>query len=125
MKGFCFLGEPEGVEQKRHLSIILTEPNSTGQVVVVTVTSLKDAEGQQPECVLHAGDHPFIRHDSVVGFKQAEARNYKDIIERQLNGTFIHKEPLEPAVFGRVLKAAKLARKMSPRIKSIQRGDAL
>ena len=67
MRGFCFLGKPEGEAQKRHLKIILTEPNRDGFVVVVSVTTLRDPDIQDASCTLTVGDHPFIKHASLAG----------------------------------------------------------
>ena len=119
MNGFCFLGPPEGPDGKRHLKIILTEPNIAGLVVVASVTSLKDARKQNVECVLRKGDHPFIRHDSIVDFGGAVAMHKADILRRQYNGELIRKEELESAVLGRVLQAARASHRMQPRIKSM------
>ena len=125
MRGFCFLGRPEGRAGKRHLKIILTEPNQAGFVVIASVTSLKYPETQGASCILRKGYHPFIRHDSIVDVDRLTAMHKVDILRRQYNGELISKEELESAVLGRVLQAARASRKMQPRIKAIQRADTL
>lgn len=117
MKGFCFLGEPE--QGKRHLKIILTEPNRDKLVVVVSVATLRPKKRQDLSCVLKEGDHPFIRHDSIVDFEKAVAMPAPDILERQFSGDFAPMPDMPPAVFARVLAAAAASRKMRPRIKSM------
>lgn len=119
MRGDCFLGEPEGKAQKRHLKIILTEPDSNSMVVIATVTTLKHPEGQAVECILREGDHPFIKHDSFVDFRRTTARLSSSISDGLDNRELIRKEALTPEVFERVLKAAKSSRKMPPRIKAM------
>ena len=117
MKGSCFLGEPEGI--KRHLKIILTEPNASGFVVVVSVTTLDTSKPQDLSCILRKGDHPFIRHDSVIAFDKAQALFAVDIIAKLHSGAYIRKEEMSGAVFERVLSAARASRGMLPRIKSM------
>ena len=123
MRGFCFLGKPEGSDGKRHLKIILTEPNRDGFVVIASVTSLKYPETQGASCILRKGDHPFIKHDSIVDFEGAEARDSKDILARQFKGEIAPKEELDPAVFERVLKAAKSAKRIHERVKALLQDD--
>ena len=105
MKGFCFLGEPEG--GKRHLKIILTEPNEKGFVVVATVFTLRRPEKQDTSCILKKGDHPFIQRESVIEFKKAQVMRAFDILQKLHSGELALKEELAPAVFERVLAAAK------------------
>ena len=117
MKGFCFLGEPEGKDGKRHLKIILTDPNGEGLVAVVSVTTLTPAKLRGAHCILRKGDHPFIRHDSIVNFRFAEVRDSRDILARRFRGELELMESLEPAVLERVLAAARLAPKMQRKIR--------
>ena len=102
----------------RHLKIILTEPNAAGLVAIATVTSLK-GQALPSQCVLQAGDHPFIKHASIVDFKFSEVRDCKDILARQFKGEIAPKEELDPAVFERVLKAAKSAKRIHERVKAL------
>ena len=118
MKGFCFLGPPEGKDAKRHLKIILTEPNAAGFVAVATVTTLRKYDPQS-SYILRKGDHPFIKHDSVVNFKRAVVKRAVDIISGQFSGELVPKEELDPAVFERVLKAAKSAKRIHERVKAL------
>src|SRR5271169_5201023 len=52
-----------------HLWIVVTDPNATGQVVIVSVTTLRHNADQT--VVLQNGEHPFIRHQSSVFFGDA------------------------------------------------------
>lgn len=53
-----------------HLWIILTDLDGDGKVVIVNVTSLRPDTADKTT-VLRAGDHPFIKHDSVVYYADA------------------------------------------------------
>lgn len=57
-----------------HLHIICTNSffyKKTGarSVLAVNITSVKEHGMVDPACILHAGDHPFIKHDSYVRYK--------------------------------------------------------
>ena len=107
------------LQAKRHLKIILTEPNASGLVVVATVFTLRREKKQEMDCVLKAGDHPFIRHDSIVAFSDAKALPAMDILAKLQSGELIRKEEMSASVFERVLQAAKASSGMFPRIKSM------
>lgn len=72
--GFSFL-------LRGHLWVIIVElPGSPNQVVAVSLTSKK--HGTDETVVLRAGDHRFIRHDTVVSFADARAFVTDDLINR-------------------------------------------
>ena len=53
-----------------HLWIVLTDPEGNpGEVVVVNLTSQRP--GSDATVVLQRGDHPFVRHDTVVYYGDA------------------------------------------------------
>ena len=65
------------------------------------------------------GSHPFIRHDSIVDVDRLTAMRWLDIANGLNSGELVRKEELAPAVFDRILAAAKSAHKMPPRIRSM------
>jgi hypothetical protein len=53
-----------------HLWIILTEPHPESHLcVIVSVTTLRNNQDQT--VLLRKGEHPFIRHDSVISYRDA------------------------------------------------------
>ncbi|MEC4815829.1 MAG: hypothetical protein SAK29_21525 [Scytonema sp. PMC 1069.18] len=74
--GTCIL-IPKPGHDKRHLWIVLTEPNKILtepnkdilQVVIVNVTTLR--EGSDTTVILTPGEHRFIRHESVIYYNDA------------------------------------------------------
>lgn len=52
-----------------HLYFILTEPNKDNRVLLVNITTHRF--GKDETCILNVGDHPFIRHKSVVEYSEA------------------------------------------------------
>ncbi len=64
----------KSVSEEWHLWILLTAPDqSTGEVVIVNVTTLRPHSDRT--VILTKGDHPFITHDSVVFYSDAQFSN--------------------------------------------------
>ncbi len=53
-----------------HLWVIVTEPNVEGAFAVVSLTSLREAQDQT--LILRKDEHPFLKHDTCVGYRFAE-----------------------------------------------------
>ncbi len=69
LRGDTFL-LPVGPQAWPHLWIVVTHPRpASTEAIVVSVTSLRNSVDQTT--ILRPGDHPFIRHDSVVHFGDA------------------------------------------------------
>ena len=120
-RGECFLSPPEGKDGKRHLTVVLTDAGENFMQAVVTVTTLKSSKVQDTSCILRAGDHPFIKHDSVVGFKFAAAMSSIAIFNGLNSGALIRKEAMPAATLERILEAAKTSRRTPPHIKEMLR----
>ena len=62
---FLLLDRHTGV---RHLYVVLSDPEqSSDQIFIVMVSTRGD--GKEECCVLRVGDHPFLKHDSVVVYR--------------------------------------------------------
>lgn len=65
----CCLELPES-RTLRHLYIVLTHPDGEPEkIVIVNLTSYR--RGSDTTVVLEPGDHPYIRHKTVVNYKDA------------------------------------------------------
>ena len=100
--GDCFLIGGHGLVP--HLWIVLTEPaGNPARVLIASCTSRKS--WSDATIVLDRGDHPFIRHETVIaydGIRIVESR----IIELQLSLDKIRrKEPMRRSVLDRVVEA--------------------
>lgn len=60
---------PKYADATPHMWIVLTAPDANNDVVIVNVTSLKNHADQTT--ILKVGDHPYIKHDSVVLYADA------------------------------------------------------
>jgi len=82
-----------------HLWIILTPP-SEGEVVTVSVTTKR--RRSETLVQLHAGDHPFIVHDSVIAYGYARIRTVEEIERAIATGAAKLREPVTPELLARV-----------------------
>lgn len=82
-----------------HLWIIITPP-SEGEVITVSVTTRH--KKSESLVVLRAGDHPFIKHDSVVAYRYSMIRTVEDIEAAIANGSAKQREPVSAALLSRV-----------------------
>lgn len=67
--GDTFLISLERTKSIPHLWVVVTAPNEKGELVIVSITTLRH-DGDQT-VILQRGDHPFIRHQSTVFFGDA------------------------------------------------------
>lgn len=76
-------------------------------------------EGEDVVALKELPSNPFIRHESLVDFGKAQAMRAFDILKKLHSGELALKEDLGPAVFDRVLAAAKSSRRMRGEPKSM------
>ncbi|WP_260232709.1 MULTISPECIES: hypothetical protein [unclassified Enterobacter] len=56
-----------------------------------------------PACILSAGEHPFVRHDSYVYYGDAIIWKVPNVVSREQSGELIQHVDMQEAVFQRVL----------------------
>jgi hypothetical protein len=59
-------------EEGEHLHVLLTSPSLAGEVVTASI-STRRTRSEALVCV-HPGEHPFIRHESIVAYKFSAIR---------------------------------------------------
>ena len=74
--GDTFLAGDEGSESL-HLHIVATPPNIDGEVLLLSVTTRQ--RFSDTTVILKPGDHPFIRHDSVIAYNYARVRLVREL----------------------------------------------
>lgn len=100
--GDCFLIGGHGLTP--HLWIVLTQPSGDpARVLIASCTFRKP--WSDDTILLHRGDHPFIRHETVIAYTEiriVEAR----VIEFQLGlGKVTRRERMRRTVLDRVVEA--------------------
>ena len=108
---------PSGAK-KRHLRIIITDPDNDQNQVIVSVTTLR-YPSQDKSCVLLPGEHPFIKEKSIVDFKRTTVMSYIQIFNGIQKGLLIRKEDISDELLKRIQKAATKSKYISDEIKSM------
>jgi len=92
------------VDSDRHLWIILSDPEkSPDQVLLVNMTTLD--ERKESVCVLEAGDHPWITHQTCINYGDAVLTSLSKLLEAKDGGAVKPQESLSEAVLKRILAA--------------------
>jgi len=96
--GDTFLASDDDAE-KLHLWIVVTPP-SEGEVVTVCLVSAR--QRSERLVVMNSGDHPFVRHESVIAYSYSKIRATADIEAALATGAARKREPVSEAVLARI-----------------------
>ena len=95
-----------------HLWVIITSPRVDGHMVMVNVTSHRT--GVDETCFVRVGDHPFIRHLSVISYQHAQhalAAGLDALVQRE----YLQARPPMPAAIVARIQHGALASRLTPR----------
>ena len=86
-----------------HLFVIATDACSAGQHLLVNFTSIKPGRKIDNTCIIKAGEHPFVTHDSYVLYRSAQLQPAQRI-GRMVDG-WMYKthQPATPQLTDRIL----------------------
>ena len=97
-----------------YLWVVLSDPTSDDEVVIVNLTSLRSNSDQT--CLVHPGEHPHIDHDSVVMYNGARLVS-RPTLERMItNGTFQAAPPVSQDLLRRIQQGALTSPFARPKI---------
>jgi hypothetical protein len=89
----------------KHLFIVLNDPKlftNYGPALCIALVSLSSVPAQDVRfdetCILHAGCHPSVRHDTYVYYRGTRMEQLRDVLKRLEDGFYTPGEPLEPTV---------------------------
>jgi hypothetical protein len=119
------IGDTFTLGQGGHLWMVITHPDGAdGRFIMVNMTSLRLWTVDR-SCILHVGDHPLVRHDSVIAYGDAEEWwergecGYDDRLALQM---IQPNAPLDIAVLRRVQDGASASnwfkKKRKPRVQA-------
>lgn len=86
-------------DSEPHLQVVITPPTE-GEVVTVSITTRR--KRSETLVQLHLGDHPFIKHDSVVAYAYARIRTVEEIETAIQGGTARKREPVSSQLLKRI-----------------------
>jgi len=112
--------------ERKHLFIVLTDPAQVlgyteKQSLLVGVATLQPDLPHDSTCLLHAGDHEFIRHRSYVHYARALIEPSQSILNGVKKGVLVPKALLVGEIFARVCKGLVESRFTPPKIMSFYR----
>src|SRR5437870_13222063 len=92
-------------DSDRHLWIVISDPAvDPGQVLIVNLTTLD--ERKEKVCLLHVGEHPWVRHETCVNYADAVVTTVSKLLAAKDAGAIMLQEPLAPAALQRIRDAA-------------------
>lgn len=88
---------------QKHLFIVMTNPCSDGQHLLLNVSSIKDGKSYDPTCTFQGGEHEFITSPSFIEYRHADRRPASLISKCIGSGLFVLKNDLDQTEFDRVV----------------------
>lgn len=97
--------------------IVFHPITSKESVLLVNVSSVKDGSDYDKTCLLNAGDHPFIKHESYVYYKKAGIFSSNNISLAVAQGDYRIHETCSDNTFNRILNGFAISEEVSGKIK--------
>ena len=95
-----------------HLYIVISDPvKDADNVVMVPLTTLES--WKDDSCVLHAGEHPNITHDSCIDYRRSQIVPARQIEQSLSEGRIRARQPASPTLLSRILLGASETRQLS------------
>lgn len=109
---------PLGDEERKHLHIVLTDPlSSTNEVLVVSVCSIPLSNLYDPSCTLFPREHEFVVRDSYVAYRFCKIVSAAHLEAKVADGTFIAKALLDERRFADVLVGLRESPQVAPKMR--------
>jgi hypothetical protein len=100
------------VEHEDHLWIVLSDPHQDADhVLLVNVTSWRRDKDQA--CLLSAGEHPFVVHNSCVNYEDAQVCAYVHLLDLLNRGRIVVQDALRPEILKHIRDCAADSTRMA------------
>jgi len=111
---------PDSDPERKHLFVVLTNPTDvdkeTKALLMVPLSSIKQGLPYDASCVLHPGDHPFVKRESFVDYRRARIEDVKKILRGVKDDKLIPQEPIDAAIFARICQGLVRSRLTTPKV---------
>lgn len=104
---------PSGVkngQEAKHMFGILTDKCSEGQHLLVSVTTLVPNAPYDPSCVMSAGEHRFITHDSYALYRMAQIQHAERLSKMVDGWLYSEHDPLSDALLAKMINGVQASR---------------
>ena len=102
-----------------HLWIIASNPTADGHIVILNLTTR--VQGCDETCIVHAGEHVFVKHDSVVAYQRGQLIPTSVLGLMKRMGCYRSMEPLSRELLKRVQQGALDSAFAPPKVQNLIR----
>ena len=95
---------PSGPGETSHLFGIVTDRCAAGEHLLLSITSVRQGIRHDPTCIVSAGEHPFILHDSYVAYRLAVVQSGERLARMVEGWVYKPKEDLSEELCERMLE---------------------
>ena len=108
---------------KAHLFVILTNTSPVGENLLVPICRVPGRVNPKYEltCVLHAGDHPFLKAESFVSYYFLQTFAAVFLSARVEKKIFVPKEPIDAKILARICEGVEKSDLAPPRMQTFYR----
>lgn len=107
---------PADDPDQKHLHILLTNPHGdNGEVLLVSVSSIREGRYHDPSCILQDCDHQFLRHPSFVHYGHLKITTAERLLNLAHKGIIEPYGALDVEVFARVIEGLRNSPHTAPK----------
>lgn len=97
-----------------HLFIILIKSSDfegygANRCILANITSIRKNTPYDGTCVLKAGDHSFIKHDSYIFYKQAKIESELHLKKQVDSGIMVPKETISDTLLAKAIQGLEVS----------------
>lgn len=100
-----------------HVHVVVVA-DEHGNILLTNWSSVKNPDMCDNSCILHAGDHPMIRHASYMFYAKSRTETQQWLQERVAEGNLVQVEDLSADVLQRVVDGARSSPRLFSGIKA-------
>lgn len=101
---------------RKHLHIVCTDPDTDGNVIMVSVNSITNAM-HDATCLLMPHEHDFLRHNSYVAYNRASIRSAAAINKGIASGIIIQRLDMNGQSFQKILNGICRSKQTPKKVK--------
>lgn len=114
--GDTFLIQNKSINQ--HLWIVQSDPDvDPSGVVIVNVTTAYPSK--ERFCLIQAGEHPFVVHETCISYQHAMVTSLDVLVRRRDEGHIGPRPPVSPALLARLRRGVPLSKLIPLRVAAI------
>jgi hypothetical protein len=81
---------------------------------MLPICSIEDGKFHDPACIIHVGDHKFIKWPSYVAYSKVREEFADGLAKGVANGGVSDRGLIDEVVFDRILSGAKVTKHIKP-----------